>query len=341
MLTFVGDVYLPRPVRIDADVSPGPWVLNLEAPLTLRERRYPGKVNLRSDPAAFDATFVTPPLAVCLANNHVLDFFPEGLDDTLTHLARRGVAGFGAGTDVDRFRNPAMLEVDGVRIAMLGYADRSTSPVFAVGDVPGVAPLELARVREDIEAARRAGAERVVVQVHWGAEQVHLPSLEDVRLGRAIAEAGADLIVGHHAHCVQAHEVYRGTPIFYGLGNCIFPPHSSPSYFDEHGMPQRWKVSRSFPWNRVSLAVRWDPRSGATHVTFLHYQGGRLRRGRRPLAHRRVRIVDEEAYAARYRRAYAWGKLRHILATFLVDPKLPRWRHVRGLARGLRARSDA
>src|SRR5690606_30196007 len=93
MLTFLGDVFLKNPVSIEVDL-PGGVVFNLEAPLTDAEHGYPRKINLKADPDNLDATFTTTPLAVNLANNHILDFFENGLESTLAALDARGVQHF-------------------------------------------------------------------------------------------------------------------------------------------------------------------------------------------------------------------------------------------------------
>ncbi len=338
MITFLGDVFLTRPVKVEAEL-PGSVVCNLEAPLTMRTRGHPGKINLRTDPRHFDETFPVPPVAACLANNHTMDYGAEGLDDTVLHLEQRGVRWFGVGTEADDYHNPLRLEHDGYEIAFMGYVCPTATPVFAEGERPGVAPLSLERIRSDIEAARRDGARRIVVHLHWGAEQVHLPSPEDVAKARAIADAGADLVIGHHAHCVQPFEVHHGKTIFYGLGNAIFPAHRSPSYFDANGVSQGLKVSRSYPWNRRSLAVTWNPTSNRVTVRALAFDGHALRFSAGLPRAARLAVGTDAAYADRYRRAYRWGKLRHTLAGYVAAPKLPRWRHVVSLRRMLVGRA--
>ncbi|MFO7545427.1 MAG: CapA family protein [Trueperaceae bacterium] len=334
MIAFLGDVFLTRPVKVEAEL-PGSVVCNLEAPLTMRTNGYPGKINLRTDPRHFDETFPQAPIAVCLANNHVMDYGEDGLADTIEHLERRGIRWFGVGTEADAFHNPLRLAYDGFDIAMLGYVCPSATPVFARDGRPGVAPLSLERVAADVEAAKRAGARRVVVHLHWGAEQVHLPAPGDVTRARAIADAGADLVIGHHAHCVQPFEIHHGKPIFYGLGNAIFPAHRSPSYFDTNGMSQGLKVTRSFPWNRKSLAVTWNPTSNRVTVRALAFDGASLRSAAGLPRAARLEVGTDAAYAAQYRRSYRWGKLRHTLAGYLAAPKLPRWSHVVTLRRML------
>jgi poly-gamma-glutamate capsule biosynthesis protein CapA/YwtB (metallophosphatase superfamily) len=315
---------------------PEHYVFNLEAPLTAAVRGYPGKINLRGVGQHFDATFPHPPVAVCLANNHIMDFGEEGFRDTLRFLEARGIAYFGAGYAAENCNNPLVLQVGDTQVGLLGYAEPLASPVFAAGEQPGCARNDLARIAEDIAEARRRGATRVIVHLHWGAEQVAVPRRQDVVLGRAVLDAGADLLIGHHAHCIQSYEVYEGKHLFYGLGNWMFPPHTSPAYYGPDGQPTRQHVSRSFPKNQRSLAVAFDLETGEVSVVPQHFDGHTLRRGTFSPSRYRLEIGDLAAHDARFKRAYRLGKLEHALRSYLAAPKAPRWRHVTGVARMLR-----
>jgi poly-gamma-glutamate synthesis protein (capsule biosynthesis protein) len=77
-------------------------------------------------------------------------------------------------------------------------------------------------LKVDIAAARKAGADIVIVWPHWGIEYTTGPSAFQVSLGHAAIDAGADLVIGNHPHWAQAMEVYRGKPIWYALGNFTF-----------------------------------------------------------------------------------------------------------------------
>lgn len=335
LLTFLGDVFPQDAVSVDV-VLAGSTVLNLEAPLTDASVGYPGKINLRGRAEHLRAAFDPLPVAVSLANNHILDFYGPGLADTIRELEALGIAYCGAGTPEDSFKNPAWLRVNGVDVALLGYADESSTPVYHSDDHPGAAPLVLEEVVRDIAVARREGAGRVVAMVHWGQEQVTLPSLRCIELGRAMIDAGADLVIGHHAHCIQSFEEYRGKYIFYGLGNCVFPAHRSPSYFVD-GVSTRNADSRPSALNRMSLAVTWDPVTGETAVSPLYFGDGRLRRGRFDVGRYRLALSSLEGYEQRYRRAYQRGKLRHTIARFLSRPKLPTPHHLEAVLKQLRS----
>jgi len=331
ILNFLGDVFLPGPVPAMVPLR-GEYVLNLEAPLTRASRPVSGKINLRTESLHFVATFGRNPLAVCLANNHIMDHGPAGLQDTIAALAAAGIACFGAGRQSDHCRNPLLLASGNKRLALLGYVCSSTHPVLAVGDQPGAAGLDPERIAFDMRRAREAGADRVIVQLHWGEEDVGLPRPADIAIAHRIVDEGADLIIGHHAHCIQSVEEYRGRHIFYGLGNAIFPDTVMESH-DEHG---RRLANRQMPWgerNRRSLAVEYDAEAGAVAVRLLRFKDSlAVVPGIPPLR----RFTSGKGAAARYRLKYAWvlrwSMLRRLGASFLTRPRLPRKENLRWLA---------
>lgn len=334
-LLFLGDVYLPHPVEVRADLS-GHLVYNLEAPITPATRGWPGTVNLKCERDDGPTTFGRPALAVCLANNHIMDFGEQGLADTLDALERAGVAHFGAGTRTDNCNNPLVLEVEGHRVGFVGYVCRSAHPVFATAAHAGVAPIEMDRIARDVAEARADGAERVIVSLHWGIEEAELPRPDDVRLARSVVELGADLVIGHHAHCIQPYEVHRGTHVFYGLGNAIFPDVDVPSGFDDAGVPrERFRKLQNY-WNRDSLAVSYDVASGDVSIDRITCDGRSLRRRRRGVAGPRLPSESEAAYADRFRRHLFRATWRKKLVNLARRPKLPRARHLRSLVGILR-----
>ncbi len=148
-----------------------------------------------------------------LANNHLGNHGPGGIAETEAVLAAHGIAVSGLG-------HTAVREVRGLRFAMLGF-----NLVGGRFDEPAV--------REQIARARSL-ADVVVVQYHWGREYETFPlpaagiAPDDPRaVGRATVDAGADLVIGNHPHCVQGAELYRGHLITYAHGNLLFDQHWS------------------------------------------------------------------------------------------------------------------
>lgn len=157
--------------------------------------------------------------AVSLANNHSMNFGSDGMSDTLSILRQAGIVPFGAGMDLAEARRPALFEIRGTRIALLGY-DAITAYYAAGEDYAGTAPADPALVAEDIADARRQ-ADIVIVYFHWGWEYTHAPSPWQQELAHQAVSAGADVVVGSHPHWVQGLEHYQDGVILYSLGNFI------------------------------------------------------------------------------------------------------------------------
>ncbi len=140
--------------------------------------------------------------------------------ETIWNLRSAGIEAVGSGGDVAAARAPVVVERNGVRFAFLAYDD--IGPWYhATESTAGTAPLDLTTVAEDIVAAR-AIADVVVVVPHWGIEYTADPSERQREAARIMAEAGADLVIGNHAHWVQAHERIGGMFVAYALGNFVF-----------------------------------------------------------------------------------------------------------------------
>jgi poly-gamma-glutamate synthesis protein (capsule biosynthesis protein) len=162
---------------------------------------------------------------ITVATNHVKDCGMAACGDqaffeTLANLRAAGIEPVGGGADLAEARRPAVMEIDGVTFAFLGY-DEIASYYHAAPGVPGTAPLTETNVREDVAAAA-VQADVVVLLPQWGVEYTADPNENQRALARAAVEAGADLVVGNHPHWVQASEVIDGTFVAYALGNFVF-----------------------------------------------------------------------------------------------------------------------
>ena len=159
------------------------------------------------------------------AGNHAMDCWSgcprgEALLDTLARLDAAGIAHAGAGADIAAARSPAIVEVDGLRFAVLGYD--SIAAYYAAGEnSPGTAPLDLATLAGDVAAAA-AQADHVIVGFGWGIEYTADPTAQQRRAAGVAVAAGASIVVGNHPHWVQAVEVIDGAVVVYALGNFVF-----------------------------------------------------------------------------------------------------------------------
>jgi hypothetical protein len=158
---------------------------------------------------------------VTLGNNHVLDAGAEGLLETLGHLDAAGIARAGAGANLAEAREPMIFDLGDTRIGVLSHLSiPGYEWAWATEGAPGTAPLVEDVLREDVERLRPK-VDLVVVMPHWGIEYIEEPEPGQVDLAHAAVDAGADLVVGGHAHVPKGIEVYGGSPIFYGVGNFL------------------------------------------------------------------------------------------------------------------------
>jgi hypothetical protein len=159
---------------------------------------------------------------VSLANNHIGDAGRNGILQTIDNLAEHGIKSGGAGRDARSARRPTILETPaGTKVGIIGYD--SIAPGYRAGtDTPGSASFTEKNVISDVQKARDSGAEVVIVFPHWGTEYDPTPFAGQQALARAAIDAGADMVIGNHAHWAGALEVYEGKPIWYALGNFVF-----------------------------------------------------------------------------------------------------------------------
>lgn len=172
--------------------------------------------------------------AVTLANNHALDHGVSGLDDTRRFLKEGGIFSSGAGTAKAAYA-PVIIERKGLRLALLSYVEATTLPRAAKFEATnaqaGVAMvwtqhgMPTRRTQEMLAkniAAAREAADIVIVGMHWGQEVTTQVTPAQRTLARLCVDLGADMVWGHHPHCLQRTEVYRGRLIAYSMGNFIF-----------------------------------------------------------------------------------------------------------------------
>lgn len=159
--------------------------------------------------------------ALTLANNHALDFGPDGLVECLVVLEREQIPQFGGGRTLAEARRPLVLERHGLRIALVGCNGFQAEKSAAGEATPGVAPLRESDLLADIAAARK-DVDAVVPVVHWGPELHPQPREADRVLARKMIDAGAAAVIGGHPHVTQTVDVHAGCPIVYSLGNFVF-----------------------------------------------------------------------------------------------------------------------
>jgi poly-gamma-glutamate synthesis protein (capsule biosynthesis protein) len=256
----IGDVIASRgaawpwthvaPVLRDADLA----IVNLECAVSDGGTPLDKEYVFRGAPSSLPAMAAAGVDVASLGNNHAADYGRDALVDTVRHVRAAGMTPVGAGSDRDEAYRPAVLRRGGLRIGVVG-ASRVLPHGFAATDaLPGVASAY--DERRLVAAVQQAGsaADLVVVVVHWGVELATQPNAAQRSLARALVEAGADLVVGHHPHVLQPVERIGDAVVAYSLGNFVF---SSGSPAGTRSMILRVIASRGLPlrWEEVPVRI--------------------------------------------------------------------------------------
>jgi len=216
-LVRAGDAGAVRRLISGADIA----LANFENPAPDRFTWHTKGTVFSADPALIDGIAKAGFDVMGLANNHIRDKGGPGLLQTVKNIQKRGMLTAGAGKDLTAARKPAVMQVGGVKVAILAY-DAIAGYYHATATKIGSAPMSLKVVAADIKAARAAGADVVIVFPHWGVEYRASAGAGQQKLARQVIDAGADMIIGNHAHWAAEMEVYKGKPIWYALGNLVF-----------------------------------------------------------------------------------------------------------------------
>jgi poly-gamma-glutamate synthesis protein (capsule biosynthesis protein) len=270
-LLVAGDVMLVRgvadpaaslaataPLLRRADLTVG----NLESTLSTDGSPTQGGDSFGGDPSLLGVLRRAGFDALSLANNHVGDYGPQALVQTVRTLADSAIAPFGAGAQLRSAARPAVLEAGGVRFAFLGFnaigetpAATTTGPgALSVRMPPRTGPLVQADLDRVTQAIRRADrqADAVVVLPHWGEQYTHRPWPQQRRVARALVAAGADLVVGGHPHWVQGMDAVDGVPVLHSLGNFVFDMWWEPQVLEGVLLETTW-------WGPDLKAIRLVP----------------------------------------------------------------------------------
>jgi hypothetical protein len=228
-------------------------VVNLECSVTRIGTPVPKEFNFHGDPAALPYLKRGGVEVANMANNHSYDYGPEALVDTRRNIQKAGIDPVGAGKDPAEAERAAILHVKGWTVAVVGF-DKVVDPfpdAIAAPGHPGTA------CGHDVDcmvaATKRAAAmsDLVIVDIHWGVELDTQPRSDDVAIAHRLIDAGADIIFGGHSHRLQPLDMYRGRPVFYSLGNFVWPQLSQASattaVAEVHVTPQGTFTARMLP----------------------------------------------------------------------------------------------
>ncbi len=209
---------------LEADVT----MVNLETAVSDRGEPVPKTYNFRADPSAFAALRGAGVDVVSLANNHGMDFGEVALLDTLD-LAEdpdTGLPLVGGGRDDAEAWDPFRATIRGQRISIFGASrvvDAHLIDDWTAGaGHPGLAQADDPTRLLEAVRAERARTDTLIVYLHWGQEYETCPVADQVEVADQLVAAGADVIIGSHAHVPQGSGMLDGSYVSYGLGNFVF-----------------------------------------------------------------------------------------------------------------------
>ncbi len=224
---------------------------------------------------------------VTLANNHILDHGPSGLESTIRTLGEAGISYVGAGKNLNDARKPVRFMMGKKRIGLYACAEHEFS--IATDHSPGANPYEALYTFDDIRDIRNE-CDYLVVLYHGGKEHYRYPSPWLQRTCRKMIEQGANLVVCQHSHCIGCKEDYLKGTIVYGQGNFIFS-----------GQDNEF-------WN-TGLLIILDDQGRIDYVPLIKTDGGvRLASGdeekeiTEAFYHRSMEIMEEEFVDEQYKR---------------------------------------
>ena len=195
-------------------------ITNLEAPITSsNEKILKVGPNIKTNKNAAVLLKQANFKLVTTANNHILDYGEKGIKDTLSVLESLGISYVGSGKNLHEAGLPFILEQSEMKIGILNFAENefNSAGYSSYGSNP-VNPISnyyaIKRLKEQVNF--------IIVIAHGGREHYQLPTPKLRERYRFYVDSGADLVVGHHTHCVSGYEKWNGKYIFYSLGNFIF-----------------------------------------------------------------------------------------------------------------------
>ena len=197
---------------------------NLESPIINGRKINAGETTFRIDENLAPILKEMNISIINLANNHMMDFGRKGLLNTLKILNDQDLNHIGAGINYEEAHRPIIIEINGIKIAFLGYNDSDVAPQLsnATEKKPGTAFMNVNDLKSDLAQTKLLNPNFIIVSMHGGTEYSPTPNNRQIDFAHAAIDNGANLIIGHHPHVIQPIEKYKNGYIFYSLGNFIF-----------------------------------------------------------------------------------------------------------------------
>lgn len=203
--------------------------VDLETAITTRTKKVPYQLFwIKSDPSSLKGLTDSGVDMVNISNNHILDYYEDGLLDTTAALRANNIAYVGAGKDEDEAYELKVADIKGNKVGFMSFCHFFPNTGWVAGkDKPGVTngydlDLVTSKIRE--ERAKHKNIDYMVVYFHWGVEKTNTPVEYQRQYTKKLVDEGlVDAIIASHPHWLQGFEVYKGVPIAYSLGNFLFP----------------------------------------------------------------------------------------------------------------------
>jgi poly-gamma-glutamate synthesis protein (capsule biosynthesis protein) len=197
-------------------------ICHLETPLSPDDTALSGYPIFNTAKEIADAAAAAGYDTCSTASNHSLDQGAKGVASTLDQLDRVGLGHAGTARSAEEAARPDRHEVNGVSVAHLDYTYGTNGIPVPAGQPFLVNLIDLDRILADAHAAKAAGAEVVIVEMHWGLEYQSLPTAEQQQQARVLSDSpDIDLVIGQHVHVVQAAERRGDEYVVYGTGNLL------------------------------------------------------------------------------------------------------------------------
>jgi len=240
-VTFTGDVLLDRGVRrtieqhhgdanclfspsVDSVFASSQFVVaNLECPATTIKSPALKNFIFRGEPEWLQVLKEHGITHLNLANNHSVDQGRRGLIDTRDNVIKAGMVPIGAGNCMDQAVQPVLIATHPRNVYVLASLRLSLENFAYLPDLPCVSQESFELMEQRVRQLRQDDPHCcIVVCLHWGAEHMLRPAIQQATQAHRLIDAGADALICHHTHTMQTVEHYKGAPIYYSIGNFIF-----------------------------------------------------------------------------------------------------------------------
>lgn len=163
--------------------------------------------------------------ALSLGNNHSFDLGKEGLLNTIRCCRDNGIICFGAGSNLAEASTPAIISFRGQSLCLIGCCIKGLSPISLIAATEDHYGVYQPTIDELVLQIKSLSGKyyKIIVMPHWGEEHIILPPYKCVEYARRIIDAGADAVLGSHSHRVSTSFLYKGKPVYFGLGNYLYP----------------------------------------------------------------------------------------------------------------------